>query len=197
MKDRKNLLSILHEEGYENAHIMLKKDNTMEVFLDETSGDFPLLPDYIIHKKDYDRVLNDKFPLNALATYDITDRYIVSDIKDFTKNGWVKSSTIGSDYDIEKSEHTKTDILKEAIELLNGDRAKDYGDLVDNFENIQTIANIMLKKDKIALKLEHIAIVMIAVKISREGNKHKRDNLVDAVNYIQIYNTLKNSQVNI
>ena len=183
MSKEMNLLTLLQAEGYKYAEIVFKIDNTVEIFLDNTLGDFPLLPDYIINKESLKDVLKDKLPLNALAAYDITGRYI--------NDGWVRSSTIGSDFDIDK-EHTKTDILKEAIELLNRDRAEDYGDLVDNFENIQTIANILLKKDRIALKLEHVAIVMIAVKIAREGNKHKRDNLVDAVNYIQIYNTLKN-----
>jgi len=93
----------------------------------------------------------------------------------------------------QSNEHTPTDVIQKALELLNGDRAKDYGDIIENFEHIATIANILLKRKDIVLEKDDIAAVMIALKISREGNKHKLDNLVDLVNYTQIYNTLVNA----
>ena len=83
-------------------------------------------------------------------------------------------------------------ILKEAEQLLNGDRAQDYGDIAENFSNIAEIFNVLEKE--VQLKPKHIAKVMIAVKLGREKFKHKRDNLVDAAAYLEIYRLLAESE---
>jgi len=85
-------------------------------------------------------------------------------------------------------------ILEEANTLINGDRAKDYGDIKENFKNIAIIANILLRHKGLVLTESDCGAVLIALKIAREGNKPKRDNRVDAAAYIEIYDTLLNHE---
>ena len=93
---------------------------------------------------------------------------------------------------IKNKEHMDTSIIEEAKNLLNNDRRKDYGKIEDGFNDIATISNILLKRKNIKLDAEDISTIMIATKLVREGNKHKRDNLVDAIGYINIKNVLLN-----
>lgn len=80
-------------------------------------------------------------------------------------------------------------ILLEAERILTGERDTDYGDPVENFSRIAEIASL-LSGEK--LTPETCVTVMIAVKLSRERYKHKRDNLVDLVAYIEILNRILN-----
>ena len=48
----------------------------------------------------------------------------------------------------------KTDILKTAEELLNGDRSKSYGEPVANFENVAIVANVLLKRKNIDARIK-------------------------------------------
>lgn len=80
-------------------------------------------------------------------------------------------------------------ILLEAERILTGERDTDYGDPVENFSRIAEIASL-LSGEK--LTPETCVTVMIAVKLSREQYKHKRDNLVDLVAYIEILNRILN-----
>jgi len=82
-------------------------------------------------------------------------------------------------------------ILTEAESILSGERNTDYGDPVKNFKRIANIASLISGQE---LSPEICAIVMMAVKLSREQYKHKRDNLVDLVAYIEIYNRIINSK---
>ena len=91
---------------------------------------------------------------------------------------------------IQKDKHVDTSLLAEADMLLNGPRAEAYGDVRENFKNIATIANILNKNRGVYLDVVAVANVLIALKIAREGQSHKRDNLVDAVAYINIKNVL-------
>ena len=79
-------------------------------------------------------------------------------------------------------------ILEEAQEILEGDRESDYGDPVANFGRIARIASSILDED---ISPEQCVVVMMAVKLSREQYKHKRDNLVDLVAYTEIYNRIR------
>jgi hypothetical protein len=79
-------------------------------------------------------------------------------------------------------------ILDEAQEILEGDRESDYGDPVANFNRISGIASSILDY---TITPEECVVVMMAVKLSREQYKHKRDNLVDLVAYTEIYNRVK------
>jgi len=95
---------------------------------------------------------------------------------------------------IKEQNHMDMSIIKEADELLNGDRAKDYGDVADNFKSISEVANVLLKSKGIVLDEIDICNVLIALKIAREGNKHKKDNLVDLAAYANIKQVLINNK---
>lgn len=88
----------------------------------------------------------------------------------------------------EVSEYYSTSILEDAEEILEGERDSDYGDPVANFNRISRIASSILDY---TISPEECVVVMMAVKLSREQYKHKRDNLVDLVAYTEIYNRVK------
>lgn len=82
-------------------------------------------------------------------------------------------------------------ILQEADRILNGERGADYPDPVENFKHIAAVASAILKKD---LTDEECCVVMLAVKLARENYKHKRDNIVDGVAYMEILSRIKESR---
>jgi hypothetical protein len=53
---------------------------------------------------------------------------------------------------------------------------------------------VLLKSKGIVLDEIDIVNVLIALKVAREGNKHKKDNLVDLSAYANIKNVLINSK---
>ena len=83
--------------------------------------------------------------------------------------------------------------LLEAERILNGGRQADYGDAVDNFKHIASVVNAALRRDDITPEL--CSFVHIATKLCREGNKHKRDNLVDLAAYSEILNQINNDTI--
>lgn len=79
-------------------------------------------------------------------------------------------------------------ILLEAEEIINGDREQTYGHFSKNLENIaslwQTYINAAADEDgNIELTAKDVCMMMCLLKIAREANKHKRDNLVDLCGY--------------
>lgn len=85
----------------------------------------------------------------------------------------------------------KESILQEAERIVNGDRQADYADPVENFERIANIASILNGREMTA---KECCIVMIAVKLSREANKPKRDNRVDLCGYIHILDKIESEK---
>lgn len=80
-------------------------------------------------------------------------------------------------------------ILTEAENIVNGERGVDYEDATESFEKIATVASIL---SGVELDAKTCCSVQLAVKIVREGFKHKRDNLVDMAGYAEILNQIKN-----
>ena len=93
------------------------------------------------------------------------------------------------------SESLKHDsnILDSAKNILFGDRDSDYGDFVQNFKEISAISKILTRKD---LTPEDCCKVLIAVKLAREGYKHKEDNLIDLCGYTNILNEIYKNKEN-
>jgi len=58
----------------------------------------------------------------------------------------------------------REEILKQAEQLINGDRAKDYGDAYQNHWRIAQLWSVILDKD---VTVEQVYQCMIAVKLSR------------------------------
>jgi hypothetical protein len=74
-------------------------------------------------------------------------------------------------------------ILMEAERLVNGTRLHDYGKPIDDFTRTVRMWEVILDLPHNSLTPEHMALCMIAVKLSRQINHGKRDNLVDMAGY--------------
>lgn len=71
-------------------------------------------------------------------------------------------------------------ILEEANSLVNGARQGDYGHPLDDFTRTAKMWSAILGAEVTA---EQVGLCMCAVKISRQVNRPKRDNLVDLAGY--------------
>lgn len=72
--------------------------------------------------------------------------------------------------------------LEEAQRLVYGDRGADYGHPLDDYTRTAALWSTILG---VPVTAEQAVLCMIGVKISRECNKHKRDNLVDIPGYAE------------
>lgn len=75
-----------------------------------------------------------------------------------------------------------------AKSLVCGDRSKDYGHPLDDFSRTAKIWSAILDKDVTA---EQVALCMVGVKISRQCNKHKDDNIIDGIGYFLTLNMIQ------
>ena len=73
-------------------------------------------------------------------------------------------------------------VLEEADELVNGARQEDYGHPLDDFSRTAQMWSAILGDE---VTPEQVALCMCAVKLSRQCNRPKRDNLVDLAGYAQ------------
>ena len=74
-------------------------------------------------------------------------------------------------------------ILTEAEALINGDRQEAYGHPAENFKDIATGWDVILKGEG-PITPKQIALCMTWTKMCRETNKPQRDNIVDGVGYL-------------
>jgi hypothetical protein len=72
-------------------------------------------------------------------------------------------------------------ILEEAQRLVHGNRGDDYGHPIVDYERTGRMWGAILGIPDIDPRI--CCLMMVAVKLSREVNKHKRDNLCDAAGY--------------
>jgi hypothetical protein len=91
------------------------------------------------------------------------------------KNYAIINSKQGGDMDIKQS------VLAEAEGLINGDRAKSYGHPYFDYKRTVGAFNALTGHQ---LSVRDGITFMICVKLSREQNLPKRDNLVDACGYL-------------
>lgn len=80
------------------------------------------------------------------------------------------------------------DTCAEATRLITKDRRTQYGPPLEDFTRTASLFNVLTGHD---VKPDEICLLMICVKLSRETNVHKVDNLVDLVGYADILNTLR------
>ena len=71
-------------------------------------------------------------------------------------------------------------VLQEADRLINGDRREAYGDVRQSFESVAVGWSQIFGASVTA---EQVALAMVWLKVMREANAHKRDNLVDICGY--------------
>lgn len=95
-----------------------------------------------------------------------------------------------------------SDILKEADFVAGQGRSRDYGHPHPNHKRIADIWNVQLgPKLTTPIEPREVALMMIGLKLAREVNSPKRDNLVDAAGYVKCvdmideYEADKNSPV--
>jgi len=80
------------------------------------------------------------------------------------------------------------DILYKALDIINGDRQDSYGDPEDSFKTIANFWSVYLKR---YVGPKDVSMMMALLKIAREGNQHKLDNLIDCAGYIGLAADMK------
>lgn len=76
-------------------------------------------------------------------------------------------------------------VLEEANKLVHGDRNADYGHPLDDFSKTAAMWTAILGHP---VSPEQVGLCMCAVKISRQLNKPKADNLIDLAGYAETVN---------
>lgn len=76
-------------------------------------------------------------------------------------------------------------VLEEASKLVHGDRGEDYGHPIDDFTRTAAMWSAILGTE---VSAEQVGLCMCAVKISRQCNAPKVDNLVDLAGYAETVN---------
>jgi ribosomal protein L20 len=79
------------------------------------------------------------------------------------------------------------DILTEAQQLVMGDRGDAYGDPAHKYRVMAKMWSAILNQE---ITPEQVVLCMLAVKLTRETIKHKRDNLVDLAGYSLVLDML-------
>ena len=82
-------------------------------------------------------------------------------------------------------------ILKEAEEIVNGERAQAYGPALPSFSNIAKGWSVITGSE---ITPQQVGLMMMWLKICRENNKHQRDNLVDAAGYAHLVQKMEDEK---
>lgn len=75
-------------------------------------------------------------------------------------------------------------LLERASEILDKrseERDRQYGDFTESIERTAKLATLMGSKE---ITTDDVYNVMVALKLARESNAHKEDNLLDAIVYL-------------
>ena len=81
-----------------------------------------------------------------------------------------------------------TTVCQEADDIINGERRSDYGPVSKSFQRIADLWSPILG---VQVTKEQVGMCMIQLKISRELNKHKRDNIVDIIGYAALIENME------
>ena len=84
-------------------------------------------------------------------------------------------------------------IAQEAESLIEGDRHDEYGHYAEAFKrHALAWTGILLHKLKPGEVIEErdVTLMMTALKLNREANRHKRDNVKDGIGYLLLHNKL-------
>ncbi len=126
------------------------------------------------------------------SDYKIFSNMKDNSLDDLINNGFVEDREEFINNYEEKHFGNKS-LLEEATEIVNGSRENDYGSAFDNMKHIADIFNTITGRD---LTPEEVVLLNVSQKLSREIYKHKQDNLVDLIGYIEVLNKVINDKKN-
>lgn len=101
--------------------------------------------------------------------------------------------------DDQKDITPRAEVLREAEQLITGDRNETYGTPTQNFTNIAELWNVQfahLLKDDAKFSAYDVALAQIHVKMARMVAQPKRDNFVDIAGYAACGWEAKDSEPN-
>ena len=88
--------------------------------------------------------------------------------------------------------NTREKILTDAQKIVCKDREKQYGSPEDSFTQIAELWNAYLYPGQTpSLQAKDVGMMMILLKVARESNRHKEDNLIDIAGYAACVGDLK------
>lgn len=79
-------------------------------------------------------------------------------------------------------------ILIDAENIIHGERKQEYGPARESFDSIGKVWSGILKIDVTG---EQVALCMAGLKLVREANQHKLDNLVDGAGYLALIEVMQ------
>jgi hypothetical protein len=106
---------------------------------------------------------------------------------DALKANGVKLEGIG----LEPKKVDEQSVLEEAAKCVTGPRRCDYGTPDENFGLIASLWSVQLKHEVTPMQ---VAMCLILLKVARQSNSPKRDNLVDIAGYAQCASELKGAK---
>jgi len=82
-------------------------------------------------------------------------------------------------------------ILEEAQKIIYGDREQTYGDPAKNLKNVAMLWNQYLALKQVrnynaCITAEDVCWMMVLLKMARQANQYKDDNLIDAAGYVAL-----------
>lgn len=80
------------------------------------------------------------------------------------------------------------ELAEQAIDLVYGDRNKMHGSPVDNYKRIAALWGAFLG---VEITAEQAALMMVLLKIGREGTQHQDDNIRDAHGYLLVHGKIR------
>lgn len=78
-------------------------------------------------------------------------------------------------------------VIQEAQDIIHGDREQTYGHPAKNLEKIATQWTLYMRQkynQQVLLSAEDVCWMMSILKMVRQMNADKRDNLIDAIGYV-------------
>lgn len=93
---------------------------------------------------------------------------------------------------VRNDEYAARSIVQEAHDIVHGARHEAYGHPVDDLGRTGRLWAAILGIPEITA--EQVALCMVGLKISRECNKHGRDNLVDSAGYLLCIDKIVNER---